>query len=153
MEDTLSGIDAYLTATLQAEIDAIEIERAVVIPDLVTVETTRNKDRGYPYLEVRPGKITYEYGSETEPLASDPVEIHEATVAIRHTGSEVEAVQLVLCRYLEALRRASLDDNTYGGRFNWARIEEADFARVTDAQDRGKLVQELRARLRVEVMR
>ncbi len=153
MEDTLAGVDAYLTAKMQAEIDLIETERAVTIPDLATIETTRNKDRQYPYLEVRAGPVKFIYGDDTAPLCEDPVEVHEPTVAIRHAGSELAAVQLVLCRYLEALRRVSLKDNTYGARFNWARLEEADFAKVADAQERGKLLQELQVKLRVEVMR
>lgn len=153
MEDTLAGIDAYFTAELPAMIDTIETERSVTIPDLAAIETARVKDRQYPYLELIPGEVEYVYGDETEPLVSDPMEEQDAVAAVRHAGSERAEVQLVLMRYLEAIRRVSLADNTYGGRFDWARPLRASFVKVVDAQEKHKLVQELQVTLRVRVYR
>jgi hypothetical protein len=62
-------------------------------------------------------------------------------------------VQEDLLRYAEAIRRITIDDESYGNRFNWVRLISADFSGLPEAQESGKLLQKLAVELRVRIFR
>jgi hypothetical protein len=152
MEDTLAGIKAYFEATLAAELVAIGTERGVTVPPWKALDTCEVKDPQYPAIEIQPGAIEYDYGAEEAPLL-EPAEHHQAFVEVTQAGSERKAVQEDLLRYAEGLRRITVEDESYGGRFNWVRLVRADFAGLPEAQGKGQILQKLRVELRVRIFR
>jgi hypothetical protein len=152
MEDTLAGIKTYFGQKLAAELAAIGTERGVTVPAWKVMETYEIKDPQYPAIEIQPRVIDYDYAGEEGPFL-EPAEQHRASVMISQAGSERKAVQEDLLRYAEAIRRITIDDESYGNRFNWVRLVSADFSGLPEAQQSGKILQKLAVELRVRIFR
>lgn len=152
MEDTLAGIKAYFGEKLAAELAAIATERGVTVPTWKVMDTCEIKDPQYPAVEIQPRLIEYDYAGEGEPFL-EPAEHHRALVVVGQAGSERKAVQEDLLRYAEAVRRITVDDESYGGRFNWVRLVSADFSGLPEAQEKGRILQRLVVELRVRIFR
>jgi len=152
MEDTLAGIRLYFLEKLAAELAAIAAERGVTVPAWKTMDTCEVKDPQYPAVEIQPRAIEYDYAGEGEPFL-EPAELHRVLIAVGQAGSERKAVQEDLLRYAEAVRRITVDDESYGGRFNWVRLVGADFSGLPEAQEAGKLLQRAVVELRVRIFR
>lgn len=145
MEDVLAGVKAYYEAVLAAELAAIGTERGVTVPAWKVLTTSENLDRQYPAIEILPMRINYVY--ETEPH-----ETHQVAVIVSQAGSETAAVQADLMRYVEAIRRVTHEDDTYGNRFAWVEIDEVDFTEMMESQESGQLLQLVGIQLSVQVV-
>ena len=152
MEDTLSGIKAYFESELQTELAAIGTERGVTVPPWKNLDTARIKDRQYPAIEIIPRTIDYEYGEEDGPFIQ-PIEYHNAAAIVSQVGSEYKDVQNDLLRYVEGIRRITIDDDTYGNRFNWVRLAAMNLGEISEAQRGGKLLQQVTVELRIRMIR
>lgn len=152
MEDTLAGIKTYFESDLPAELTAIGTERSVTVPQWKLIDTARIKDRRYPAIEIIPRTIEYDYGEEDGPFI-EPIEYHNAAVIISQVGSEYKDVQNDLLRYVEGIRRITIDDDTYGNLFNWARLNGMNMSEISEAQKSGKLLQQVTVELRIRVIR
>ena len=152
MEDTLAGIKAYFESDLPAELALIGTERSVTVPMWKNLDTARIKDRQYPAIEIIPRTIEYEYGEEDGPFIQ-PIEYHSAAAIISQVGSEYKDVQNDLLRYVEGIRRITINDDTYGNLFNWVRLNGMNMSEISEAQKGGKLLQQVIGELRVRVIR
>lgn len=154
MEDVLAGIKAYFESDLEAMLGIIETERGATIPLWKNLETARIKDRQYPAIEIVPatGAIEYEYGEEDGPFIQ-PTEYHSVNATVSQVGSEYEEVQNDLLRYVEGIRRITIDDDTYGDRFLWVRLNGVNMDEIPSAQKSGKLLQKVVVTFRVKIIR
>jgi hypothetical protein len=152
MEDILAGIKAYFESDLPAMLTTIGTERGVTVPSWKNLDTARIKDRQYPAIEIIPRTIEYEYGEEDGPFI-EPIEYHNAAAIISQAGSEYKDVQNDLLRYVEGIRRITIDDDTYDSRFNWARLNGMNMGEISEAQRGGKLLQQVIVELRIRIIR
>ncbi|HUW34109.1 MAG TPA: hypothetical protein VM223_21080 [Planctomycetota bacterium] len=152
MEDTLAAVKTYFEAELDTMLATIGTERGASVPTVASIDTARLKDRQYPAIELLPGTIEYSYADEDAPFLQ-PIELHPVTVRVSQVGSEYKSVQEDLLRYVEAIRRITIADDTYDDAFNWVRLVNANFAAAVDAQERGKLLQWVDVGLQARVIR
>lgn len=145
MEDVLAGVKSYFESVLTAELAAVGSERGVTVPEWKIIATSENRDRQYPAIEILPMRINYVY--ETEPN-----ETHRIAVIVSQAGSETASVQADLLRYVEAIRRVTHRDDTFGGRFEWVEIDEVDFTEMMESQESGQLLQLVGIQLSVQVV-
>jgi hypothetical protein len=150
MEDALAGVKAYYQAELGDALSAIETARSVTIPRQKLMETAPIDDRQYPMIEILPQRQTYEYGSPEAPLTEEIADF-SLLVAISHAGNLKSAVQAVLMRYVEAIVAITFDDDTYGNRFLWVKVAEAEYSDVTEPQESGHAEQRVAITLAVRV--
>lgn len=149
MEDALAGVKAYLTASLEAQLAAIEATRSVTIPRWKIMETHEVTDRQYPMIEITPQRVSYEYGDVDAPLTEE-VARYEVAVVISQVGSDPENVQEDLLRYVEAVVALTFADDTYGSRFTWVKVDEADFSEMVENQETGQMLQLVGVQLQIK---
>lgn len=152
MEDTLDAVKAYFEAELDTMLGTIGTERGASVPTVANLDTALLKDRLTPAIELRPGEIEYDYGDESGPFLQ-PIEYHSVVARVLQVGSERKAIQEDLFRYVEAIRRITLADDTYDAAFLWVQLVGAGFSDVVDAQERGKLLQRVDVSLRIRIVR
>ncbi len=155
MRDALAGTKAYLEASLEAQLAAVETARSLAsgsIPRWKFLDTEVNRGKQYPALEILPRTTARAYGESESPYSEEHWNLHGVGVFVTATGTDHGEVLATLQYYAEALERCVGADLTFGSRFNRVRLGDDDYLAALSAQRDGLIKQTAEIPLSVRVL-